>query len=89
MDSPMVVLLPAGPPACELPPALLPVCAIATADDNTKTAAKLIVLILIVSLTELLPIAPTGVTMIRSHRQLQLERKVATSNLSAFRIGVI
>ena len=27
IDSPVVVLLPAGPPACELPPAELPVCA--------------------------------------------------------------
>ncbi|MCA1457692.1 hypothetical protein I6F35_31645 [Bradyrhizobium sp. BRP22] len=56
MDSPVVVLLAAGPPASELPPALLPDCAIATADDNTKTVAKLIALILIVSfLTHLLP----------------------------------
>jgi hypothetical protein len=50
MDSPVVVLLAAGPPACELPPALPPDdCAIATLDDKPRTAAKLIVFILIVS----------------------------------------
>jgi hypothetical protein len=49
MDSPVVVLLAAGPPACELPPALPDDCAIATLDDKARIAAKQIVLILIVS----------------------------------------
>jgi hypothetical protein len=50
MDSPVVVLLAAGPPACELPPALPPDdCAIATLEDKARIAAKLMVLILIVS----------------------------------------
>jgi hypothetical protein len=45
VDSPVVVLLAAGPPACELPPALLPpLWAIASDDESANAAASINVL---------------------------------------------
>jgi hypothetical protein len=47
MESPVVVLLAAGPPAAELPPAVFPLfCAKASALESTKAVARAIVLIL-------------------------------------------
>ena len=49
MESPVVVLLAAGPPACELPPAEFPVCASAGEMPNAKAVMIAIALMFMVS----------------------------------------
>jgi hypothetical protein len=53
IESPVVVLLPAGPPACELPPAEFPVCA--RADVLPSARAAIIAIALTFMVSSLLP----------------------------------
>jgi hypothetical protein len=89
MDSPIVILLAAGPPACELPPGAAVGLRHCHAGRQCKYCGQTDRLNPHRFLAELLPSAPTDATMIRFRRQLQLERKVAPSIELAFPLELL